>query len=99
MNESHFRAAVADLAIRLGWLVDFHLKSYRDNTREGVTPGIPDLTLCRPPRLVYLELKMPGKQLSGEQVMWLEALREAGVVVYVFWYSDEVISEIVDILK
>ena len=100
MIESDFRRQVADLAQLYGFLIDFHLKSYRDNTREGVTPGIPDLTLCKPPRLIYIELKMPGKKVSEDQQKWIDALMASSVEVYIFTWSETVVAqEILPILR
>ena len=102
MIESDFRRQVADLAQLYGFLVDFHFRSYRDNTREGVTPGIPDMTLCKKEtkKLKYIELKMPGKKVSEDQQKWIDALRACGAEVYIFTWSETiVVEEILPILR
>jgi hypothetical protein len=51
--------------------------------------GLPDLILCRPPRLVFAELKSARGRVSPQQQAWLNALSQcAGVEVYL-WRPDD----------
>jgi hypothetical protein len=51
--------------------------------------GLPDLILCKPPRLLFAELKREQGRVSKAQADWLDALsRCAGVEVYLWKPSD-----------
>jgi hypothetical protein len=52
MTEKQLQGAVVELAKRLGYLVYHTFDSRRSN------PGWPDLVLCKPPRLIFAELKV-----------------------------------------
>lgn len=89
--ERDFHALVVSLAKRLGWRV---AHTARAQVRGGrwLTPtvaGLPDLLLCRPPRLIFAELKTDSGRLSEPQREWLDALGKcAGVEVYLWRPSD-----------
>jgi hypothetical protein len=60
--------------------------------------GLPDLILCKPPRLIFAELKSERGRVRAEQQAWLDALRQcAGVEVYLWRPSDW--ASIVETLK
>lgn len=69
-TEAAFQAAVIELAQRCGWLVFHPFDSRRS------TPGYPDLTLCKPPRLLLMELKTERGRVRPEQREWLAALAQ-----------------------
>ena len=51
--------------------------------------GYPDLTLIRPPRLLFAELKRETGKTSTHQDRWLALLRECpGVETYLWRPSD-----------
>ena len=100
MTEAQFLVQVIQVAHLYGFLVSHSHDSRRDNIKAGIDPGYPDLTLTKPPRHIVIELKKEKGHLSGEQIVWLEALMASNAEVYVFWWSEEVIkNEIIPILK
>ncbi len=72
IGERAFNQQVVDLARMYGWLV------YRQWTSIHSPAGWPDLVLCRPPRLLYRELKVGKGRLSSHQETWRDALLAAG---------------------
>lgn len=67
------------------------------NSRHS-TAGFPDLTLVRPPRLIFAELKKTGKYPTKAQKAWLAALGECpGVEAYLWREAD--LQDIADILS
>jgi hypothetical protein len=76
-SEKQFMALVTDIAERLGWAVYHPFDSRRS------TAGFPDLTLVRPPRLVFVELKVGTYQPTDAQLAWLDLLAQCGVEAYV----------------
>jgi hypothetical protein len=59
---------VVNRAKALGWRV------YRTWRSDHSPAGFPDLILCKPPRLLAVELKVKRNQLSEQQVAWLTDL-------------------------
>jgi VRR-NUC domain len=55
---------------------------------EGDAVGFPDLVLCAPGRLIFVELKCGRNKLTPEQSEWLEALRAAGQEAHVWTDRD-----------
>jgi hypothetical protein len=83
LTEKEFAQQVADLARILGWAC------YRVWLSVRSPAGFPDLTLVRPPRLIFAELKSEKGRLSPAQEAWLELLRQVpGVEVHVWRPSD-----------
>jgi VRR-NUC domain len=91
--EAAWQQTVVDLATLYRWLI---LRN-NDARREVTTPdgdrrlvgdtdaaGQPDLILIRE-RVVWVELKAAGGRLRPAQKRVLEALRQAGQEVYVWW--------------
>ena len=37
-------------------------------------PGFPDLVLCKPPHIIFAELKADNGQLTAPQQQWIDAL-------------------------
>jgi VRR-NUC domain len=74
IDEAELQARVVALAKHRGWMV-FHVWNSRNSQ-----PGFPDLTLCRPPEALFLELKTEKGRVSAEQQQWLDALRPCGGV-------------------
>lgn len=84
-TEAELQAAVIDLARLYGWRVA-HFRASR--TKRGWSTavaadgkGYPDLTLVRPPELLFVELKGEQGRVSPEQLVWLEQLDQVGQAV------------------
>jgi hypothetical protein len=95
-NEAAFRRWVTKRARAQGWLAA-HLSNMQVVRRpEGAiavpdkdAAGFPDLVLVHHVHgLVCAELKMPGRKPDPEQIVWLRALRHAGVRIFV-WYPRD----------
>lgn len=82
MTEAQLQACVVKAAGLLGW------RHFHDTFAIGSDPGFPDLILCRPPRLLAIELKRDGKRPSQAQAVWLEDLGACGVETFVWTPSD-----------
>lgn len=83
-SEADFQSRVVDLARYLGWEGIYHT---RDSRRS--TLGYPDLCLCRPPKVLFIEVKASGGNLSAEQYEWQEWLMACpGVETWVLWPQD-----------
>ncbi len=77
MSEERFQSEIRKLATLRGWLC-WHAYDSRRSPE-----GFPDLTLVRPPRLVFAELKSEHGRLTPSQELWLETLGAVpGVEVY-----------------
>lgn len=81
-TETSWQSWVIDMATVNGW---WHHHDY-DSRRS--TPGWPDLTLIRPPQLLFVELKKEGGQVSTDQRYVIELLRACGSDVRV-WYPHQ----------
>jgi hypothetical protein len=72
-----------DLAGIFGWTL------YHPALSKWSERGWPDLALCRPPRLVFAELKREAGHPSVDQKRWLALLRGCpGVETYLWRPSD-----------
>jgi len=80
--EKPFMAQVIKLARLRNWLV------YHTHDSRRSASGFPDLVLCRPPRLIFAELKSEKGKPTMEQVAWLDALSGCGVEVFCWRPSD-----------
>ncbi len=81
--EKDFLQSVRDMARLSGWMA-YH--TYRSDRSE---PGFPDLVLCRPPRVVFAELKTEKGKVSACQKLWLDNLKKCeGVSVFLWRPSD-----------
>lgn len=82
MSEADLQSAILDLAQLRGWrCVHFRPARNKAGWRTPLQgdPGWPDLTLCRPPRLLALELKSASGRVEPDQQAWLDALERCGV--------------------
>ena len=92
-SERDFQQAVVELARLCGWLVH-HTRPALTQRGRWLTPiqgdaGFPDLVLCRPPRVIFAELKRNGARPTPQQQGWLDALSAcAGVEVYLWTPAD-----------
>ncbi|HZC06449.1 MAG TPA: VRR-NUC domain-containing protein [Ktedonobacterales bacterium] len=78
-REAAFQAAVIELAQLTGWLV------YHTHDARRSAPGWPDLALCKPPRLLLIELKTTHGRLRPEQLVWLTALAGCAGIEAAVW--------------
>lgn len=83
ISEKDFMRQLLDLAGILGW------SAYHPMLSKWSERGWPDLALCRPPRLVFAELKRENGRTSAHQDRWLEMLRACpGIETYLWRPSD-----------
>ena len=93
MTEAQLQAAIIETAQTFGWLVYHTYDSRRSH------PGFPDLVLCRPPDVLYLELKSEKGRLRPDQDSWIGALRQSGQNVQVWRPSDWLDGTVMQALK
>ena len=82
-TEKDFQNAVVETAKVFGWEGIYH--TFDSQRSEW---GFVDLILCRPPRLLVVELKSLRGVLTGEQADCLEMFMACGVETWVFWPED-----------
>lgn len=94
MTESELRENIRDAAIKLGW--EFYFTWSSLHSPKGMT----DLILCRPPRLIFAELKRDDMKLSKYQELWCSLLERCPQVEYCLWHpSDWADDSIIEKLK
>jgi hypothetical protein len=103
MTERELQDAIIQMAQLLGWRV-MHQRPGRtlDGWRTSIqgNPGFPDLTLLRPPRLVFAELKSVKGRVDFDQATWLNGLDVVqGVEQYVWRPIDWEAGRIEDVLR
>jgi hypothetical protein len=81
--EKAWQATVLEIAETCGWQRRYHTYDSRRST-----PGFPDLCLCRPPRLLFAEVKREDGRVSRDQWGWYDDLKRCGVEVYIWRPSD-----------
>jgi len=92
LRENDLSGLVVDVARLGGWELRYHTWSAQKSPR-----GFPDWCFCKPPRLVFAELKSQDGPVRPEQRAWLDALSDVpGVEVYLWRPSDY--DEIVRVL-
>lgn len=92
VSEKAFQGAVLDIARVLGY------RSYHTYDSRRSAPGLPDLLLVRPPRVIFSELKTQHGRVTAAQEQWLALLRDCpGVECYTWRPSD--LEAIADILR
>lgn len=97
VTESEWQEMVTDLARACGWETN-HVRRSIGKGRRWTTAtskvGWPDLTLWRPGRLMFAELKTEDGKLTREQAAVLASLAKAGAEVHVWRPSqlDEIAS-------
>jgi hypothetical protein len=93
ISEREFTSLVIAVAQGLGWLT-FHPRSAMERSGRWCTPtqgdvGVPDITLVRDGRLLFIELKSTTGRLSPDQREWLNALGQVpGVTACVMRPAD-----------
>ena len=74
MTEDELQQVIVDAALTHGWQV-FH-----DNDSRQNRAGFPDLVLCKPPKVIIIELKSAKGRIRPEQRVWLEALEKCDTI-------------------
>lgn len=83
ITEAEFQRQILQAAKTFGWL------RYHTRYSIGSVLGYPDLTLVKPPRVIFAELKKQTGKTSPEQDVWLGCLRDCpGVECYLWRPSD-----------
>ena len=94
MTEKQFTEAVLEAAERFGWLMAHFHDSRREVVREDGTrlfigdkaaKGFPDLVLCKPPTVLFVELKAERGKTTKEQTAWLTSLADCDGVHVRLW--------------
>ena len=83
LNEKQWQAWVIEAAHTFGW----HVYHTYDSRRSQA--GFPDLTLMRPPEVLFVELKTEKGRLSASQRVWSELLEACPGVGYYLWRPSD----------
>ena len=83
LTEKQFQSQVVELAAALDYSIYHPFYSQRS------TPGWPDLTLVRPPRVLFVELKTAKGKLTLYQGIWADELKQCPGVEYYLWRPDD----------
>ena len=83
ITEKEFMSQVKDLANI------YHWEMYHPFLSKWSVRGFPDITLIRPPRIIFAELKRAKGILSPSQQEWAELLRACPGVEYYLWTPDD----------
>ncbi|KQP81635.1 hypothetical protein [Aeromicrobium sp. Leaf291] len=83
-TEEQFRRALREVAERYGW------SGYHTHRSDRSDAGWPDEVLCKPPRILFVELKTDSKKSkpSPAQVQWLRDLEACGQEVALWRPAD-----------
>lgn len=92
LSEKDFQRQVLDLARIFGW------RSYHPMLSKWSERGFPDLTLVRPPRLVFAELKREKGTTTVHQDEWAHLLGGCPGVEYFLWRPAD-IDAIAEVLR
>jgi hypothetical protein len=92
-TEKQLREQIRDLCKLMGW------KFYFTFTSIHSPRGMPDLILCKPPRLIFAELKTEKGQLSDYQREWIASLIACGGNVECYLWRPSDIENIAKILQ
>lgn len=82
-REKGFQQAIIDLARALQWHVYHPFDSRRSEA------GFPDLTLVRPPYVIFAEIKTERGRMSIDQVKWMQLLNRCPGVEYYQWRPSQ----------
>ena len=91
-SEKQLSQAIVDLGRLLGFRV------HRNWSEMHSPKGWPDLVLCKPPRLIFAEIKSQDGKVTEEQQEWLDLLAQVpGIEVHLWRPAD--FEEIAAILQ
>lgn len=82
-SEAALQQQVCQLAKYYGWTLQYHTFDSRRSHK-----GWPDLVLCRPPEILFVELKSEKGRTRPEQQEWISALHACGLEVHLWRPSD-----------
>lgn len=92
MREATLQGLVMTALREAGWV------AYHTHDSRRSDPGFPDVVAIRRGRIIYRELKKIGGRLSPEQIVWRDALLDAGADYAIWnpydWGSGSIIKEI-----
>lgn len=91
-TEAQCQAAIIEAAKLAGWRVHAERASKTGDrwmTAISGHAGFPDLILCRPPRLMFVELKRKPYKVKPEQHEWLTRLGLCGVETRIVWVPEQ----------
>ena len=83
MKEKEWQTQVLGLAKIYGWA------HYHTWTSIKSVPGWPDLVLCRPPRIIFAELKTETGKATEAQAWWLDLLSRCDGVEVALWRPQD----------
>lgn len=82
VTHAELQASIIQLATLKGY------EHFHNLHPEGSDPGWPDLVLCKPPRLIFLELKTERGKLTEAQRGWLLRLKACNQECYLLRPTD-----------
>lgn len=92
LTEKDFQRQVLDLARIFGW------RAYHPMLSKWSERGFPDLTLVRPPRLVFAELKRDKGKTTTHQDEWADLLKAVPGVEYFLWRPAD-LEQVAEVLR
>ncbi len=92
ITEKQLMSQVKDLA------KIYHWKLYHPFLSKWSEKGYPDITLIRPPRIIFAELKRDTGKLTPSQLEWAELLKACPGVEYHLWKPSN-FESIVEVLR
>lgn len=78
LPERAFQRQVVELAHLYGF------REYHALNSRGSAHGWPDLVLCRPPDVLFVELKAEQTAVTADQIEWLAALAACGLETHLW---------------
>lgn len=101
LTEKQFQSWIVVRARERGWKRQFHVLRSQVQGRwvtSTSTPGVPDVWLLRPPRLVVLEVKSWRGRPTPEQLEWIGGLQQVpGVDAFIVSPNDA--QDVLDLLE
>ncbi len=88
VTEAEWLTAVGEGLDLTGWTWICHRPGRRAGgkwqtpTQGSSARGFPDIVACRPPRVLWLELKSAAGRVSPQQEVWIGRLRDSGQEAY-----------------
>ena len=93
ITEKQLQANIVKLAHLYGW------HHYHTFNSKFSPKGWPDLVLCRPPVILFIELKTNKGVVTPDQSKWLDMLKQCGLETFVWRPSDWNNDTILNVLK
>lgn len=82
-SEAAFQQQITNLATWYGFTLQYHT---HDSRRSN--PGWPDLVLCRPPEVLFIEVKTAKGRIRPEQQEWVDSLVACGLEAMIIRPAD-----------